>query len=176
MILKDLNKIKYVTLVLLVLVLTILNNCDKTNSDPNKLYSNSFESKNDIIDWDGSALSDIPAPLCGDSSLFVSGGCVIPHVTYKLGPFEKEYTLIISFWAKALINSGSVRVRLNSYDEKVYDSGINVQIQNTEWEYYESSQTLTCPANQEIILEFSSGGFAPGGMLIDKFEIKEIIK
>lgn len=137
------------------------------------LYYNSFENPIDSLGWNGDLIfnSDVPHNG-GKKSIFVSGGCIVPHVWVEFGPFGKNELLIIRCWGKNLEVGGNVSLNVSG-DRS---NSILINIENKEWTFYESSDTLLCPAGSTVSLSISSGGYIPSSMLIDCVEIVKIIK
>lgn len=165
----------HLSIYLITLLLLSALACDKESIADNDLddcheyviYSNYFENSEAVSDFKGYLLLNDDTPANGgDSSGYISGGCVVPHVLLELGPFENEQTIFMRFWGKT-ITSGQVNLLL----DKDYLSGLNFVFQDTIWTFYEPKDSLFCPANKLIQLELSSGGFFPGGMNIDNFEL-----
>ena len=42
------------------------------------------------------------------------------------------------------------------------------------WKFCQSNDTLYCPANENMVLDFISGGYIPGGMLVDQIAVKKV--
>lgn len=137
------------------------------------IYSNSFESPADTVGWTGYGArefrNDVP-PNSGKQSLFVSGGCIVPHAAFRIGRIHEESRFILRCWGRNLSNSGVVSLGL---DENPF-SGIGVTISDTIWTFYVSSDTLFCPTDSSLWLTMLSGGFIPSAMLVDKVEVVKV--
>ena len=140
--------------------------------DGGSLYSNSFESILDLADFEGhsfSLTSDVPTNG-GDSSLVVSGGCVVPHLYFDLGPFNEDKNLSVSFYGKSVDQfGGSVFLKLISNPQ----TNLKVQVQDFEWTLYQSKDVLEVPAGEKVRIEFISGGIVPLITYFDLFKIEE---
>ena len=44
----------------------------------------------------------------------------------------------------------------------------------SDWKFYQSTDTLYCPANRQLKLSLASGGIVAGAMLVDLIEIIEV--
>jgi photosystem II stability/assembly factor-like uncharacterized protein len=136
------------------------------------VYSNSFESPLDTVGWRGyMEFRNDAAPDCGNQSLFISGGCVWPHASIELGPYDDSGFYAIRCWGKDLQIGGSISIEVGGGDAP---DRIGITINNKEWTKYESDQTLFCPAGRKIILSLGAGGIVASAMLIDKLEIVNV--
>jgi hypothetical protein len=137
------------------------------------LYFNSFESSADTAGWWGYAQlefrSDVP-PTGGKQSLFVSGGCIVPHGAYSFINTSADGYIVLKSWGKSLIGGGSVVLRLNSG----YRWGLSCSIHDTVWTLYRSVDSLFCKKNDTLFIEVMSGGIKPGAMLVDLIEVSKV--
>ncbi|MCL5029493.1 MAG: T9SS type A sorting domain-containing protein [Bacteroidetes bacterium] len=137
------------------------------------IYSNSFESPQDTIGWSGYGMinfnSDVP-PDGGNQSLYISGGCFVPHAQIELGPFYKDGYYILQCWGKDLQIGGAVSI--NVMDS--ISNQVNVVVNNKEWTHYESAETLFCSSGNKIVLSIIAGGFIPSAILVDLIEIVKV--
>jgi hypothetical protein len=138
----------------------------------NVLYANSFENEADTVGLSGYCFVSLEedTPVGGGAySLFVSCGCIAPHATLEIGPFEEDQQLIISCWGKGADMGGSVSLR-NSKDV------INISIsgQDSVWQFFESVGTLSYTAGETVTLEFSAGGIASGIIYVDMLEVRKV--
>jgi hypothetical protein len=81
----------------------------------NILYRNSFESTVDTIGWITNSSFELrnDAPKEGDyTSLFVSGGCMVPHAYIDLILSKKDNYIRLNCWGKKLINGGTVYLQI----------------------------------------------------------------
>ncbi len=153
-------------------------NCEnqtESNHDNDSFYLNSFESPKDTVNWQGygaiSFRNDAPVNG-GEQSLYVSGGCIVPHATVNLNNINNDSYLTIHCWGKNLVFGGTVE--LNYEDSNNQYHSISISVNDSTWTYYQSMDTLFCPANQVINLEINSGGFVHSAMLIDLLEVQII--
>jgi hypothetical protein len=139
------------------------------------LYSNSFENYQDTIGLQGYGSFQIrkeASPNGGIQSLFISGGCIVPHAYFQLNIIDEDCSVILQCWGKSLLNGGSVSIKADQYNS----SAIGIMVTDSVWTFYESKDTLQCKANQPLLLNFMSGGFVPGSMLVDQVKIIKIKK
>ncbi len=143
---------------------------------PQIIYSNSFETTQDTVGLQryGSIQFSNDVPLDGGTqSLYVSGGCIWPHAMIELGPFNGNGLYKIRCWGKDLQIGGGVS--LNVEGNRTL-GGINIGVNNKNWTYYESAETLFCPAGKKLELSMGAGGIAQSAMLIDNIEVINIQK
>ena len=138
------------------------------------IYFNSFESPQDTIGWQGYGArefrNDVP-PSGGNQSLYISGGCIVSHAWIELGPFEEDGFFQLRCWGKDLAIGGGIWLE----EEGDYPRDqIGMVINQKEWKYYESAETLFCLAGKKIILSMGAGGIASSAMLVDKVEIVNV--
>jgi hypothetical protein len=137
------------------------------NNFSNAYYFNSFETESDLINWQGVTLQERrsdAAPNCGKYSLYVSGGCVVPHAYYTLPELEKDIRFVLKCWGKGLGGTASVRNPSNNKQITVYLGG-------NEWKQFESKDTLFCQKGDRISIELISGGLIISNMLVDGLEL-----
>ncbi len=135
------------------------------------IYSNSFESQQDTMGWhvgaDVQFCLDAP-PGGGEQSIYVSGACIVPHFWIELGPFDGEGLFRLRCWGKNLGMGGEVTIEVESEYPR---PSAPIFIDKKDWTFYESKDTLNCPAGKKIILSMISGGLIPSSMLVDLVEI-----
>jgi len=134
------------------------------------LFFTSFESETDTSGWQGVSTSQFrtDAPLNGGAqSLFISGGCVIPHASYAISALENDSYLILRCWGKNLGIGGSVTLGLASQ----WPEGLHITIEDSVWTEYTSSDTLFCPKGEGLLLALFAGGIVPSAMEVDLIEI-----
>ena len=157
----------------MITILTLFIGCSDPVSPENGkiIYINSFETQSGFEDWSGlnetSWISEA-APNCGNKSVLISGGCVIPHTKYV---FQKTFlpgNYTIECWGKATKNSSGGGVTLK-YD----DSSVSIGIIDSVW-VHKTSETLFLSETKSLEIEMNSGGFVPGGMLIDKLIVRKM--
>jgi len=140
---------------------------ENPSNDPDILYFNSFESESDIVEFEGiPVLSDKSAPGCGDKSLYISGGCEVPHALVEIGPWRRSETLKLDFMGKAA-NSGLISM----YQSDDPQNRIEVQVNDFFWHHYKSSESLVVPGKSTVTIEFFCGGIAFDEMWIDDFKV-----
>lgn len=109
----------------------------------------------------------------GKRSLFVSGGCVIPHMVLDLGKIVSEELFTVKFMGKVLSNGGSVSLTAVKDNSEWVDLG-SVYLSEPNWKEYLLKSTAPTPIGYNLKIQMSSGGFIAGGMLIDLLEIDEL--
>lgn len=135
------------------------------------IYTNSFESPRDTIGWKGFMKFHPDAPAeGGKQSACISGGCIWPHAWIELPAPRNDGRFLLRCWGKNLGIGGSLSIEA----EGNYYKSAAISIHEKEWTFYESAETLFCPAGKKIILALASGGFAPSSMLVDRIEIAEV--
>lgn len=146
------------------------SNCLTETQDETIIYSNSFESDQDTLDWQGYLEIRNEAAPGGDlRSAYISGGCLFPHAWYNLPPLEQDGYYILRCWGKNLEIGGLAGIMIDNYNEEV-----NISIIDKDWTYYESSRGLFCPSGKSITLFLGAGGIIPSSMLVDNIEIVKI--
>lgn len=164
-------------ILLSVLIASLLFTCSDQKEDielfsDTIIYNNSFENSAEVENFEGMQifLSNDTPNGGGDSSMVVSGGCVLPHVFLELGPFDEAKVLSFNVYGKALdMAGGGISLSLVSDP----DSGISILVQDTNWAYYETSNTLEVPIGEKIRIDFISGGIISVTTFFDLFEIED---
>ena len=156
---------------LATLSLTSCNKDDEFKAAPkNEIYFNSFESEDDLNDFTGLyILNDDVAEDAGDSSLLVSGGCIVPHLYIDLGPFDDDKAIKLSLLGK---NTSGSTGYVSLYAPEDYSSRIDIEINGDEWRDYNSS-VLNLSKDMVLRLEFLSGGIAASNTFYDKVSITQ---
>ncbi len=136
------------------------------------VYFTSFEKDADTSGWQGYeyGFRNEAPPKGGNRSLFVSGGCIVPHGLLNLKPLDHDSRLIIQCWGKNLGIGGGVSLGVDDGFRKK----IHISVQNQEWTAYESSDTLFCPAGSKLSLSVGAGGIVSSAMLVDLIEIRRV--
>ncbi len=152
------------------LLLTFMTACTKTSpaGNENLLYSNGFESEDDLMDFYPyiGILSDKTPKDGGDSSLYVCGGCIVPHMYMELGPFDEDMSLLLRLSAKSDYQ-GSIHLRTDQ-------ERIELIVEGDDWKNYESESLLDYTSGEILKLTIVSGGFVPVSTYIDNLEIEII--
>lgn len=166
-----------ITKIYLILICLILISCEKDtiHFNPSEhIYFNSFEQSTDTIGWEGIGLGNIKedAPESGGKySLFVSGGCIIPHVVYKFATVQEECYVVLKCWGKNLSNGGGINLHAVNGS-----GGLSISISDTNWTSYVSKDTLLSPADGILELNLIAGGIFGSSMLVDLIEIVKVDK
>ncbi len=152
---------------ILLVLLSIAYSCEKEETGPDHIYYSSFEKKSDLTGWEGMyELQRNSPPSGGLQSIYISGGCLIPHAYLELGPFDEDLNLSIECWGKNLDNGGSVTLATEDYNSAIF-----LSIEDESWKYYKTDSTLFCPAGKKLQISLSSGGLISSSMLIDMVKI-----
>ena len=137
------------------------------------VYSNGFESAADTAGWVGygsmQLKSDVP-PGGGKYSLFVSGGCIVPHAAFRIGKVYQDSRFIVRFWGKRLFGGGGVGLGLSRSPA----NGIGVGVDDSTWTRYESQDIFYCPADSTLWLNITAGGFVAGAILVDDIQVVKV--
>ncbi len=170
------------TLILVVAAVSFLfvSGCSNSTSTGAELgrviYSNSFESSADTVGWTGYGervfRNDAP-PDGGRQSLYVSGGCVVPHAQFRIGVVTEGGNYVIRCWGKNLSNGGAVGLGF-SPSPFAETAGISVVVSDSVWTSYTSSDSLYCPAGSNLWIWMISGGFVGSAMLVDRIEVVRV--
>ncbi len=134
------------------------------------VYSNSFESLQDTVGLRGYgwALSSGDVPEGGGHQcLRVSGGCIWPHALIELPADSVGGVFLLRCWGKNLQIGGYASILVNGD----YSPEVSVSVTENEWTFYQSPDTLYCPAGKSILLQMGAGGYVPSAMLVDLVEI-----
>jgi hypothetical protein len=133
-------------------------------------YFNSFESPQDLVGWRGigemQLRNEVP-PGGGRKSVFISGGCVIPHAEIEFRGLDQDSYLLLRCWGKNLALGGSVMLQVADDMSKA----IYIGLVDTTWKFHQAADTLFLPAHHKLKLSMSSGGFVASVMLVDQIEV-----
>ncbi len=124
--------------------------------------------------WRGSGtfrFASQAAPGGGKQSLFVSGACTVPHAYFELPAFPTDGYYLLRCWGKDLGIGGAVLLRIKHDPSGHF---LSIAVNRPEWTFYESPDTLFCPAGKSLEVELMAGGFVSSAMLIDLLEIRRI--
>ncbi len=172
-------KTTYIGMLIAFVFCILMVACDDDSSStgvtvlnkPYTVYVNSFESPSDTVGWEGLVefRNDAP-PDGGTQSLFVSGGCVMPHAMYELEPLFEDSYLTVRCWGKRLLDGGIVHLG----SQGMFYEGVSLHVSDSVWTFYESPDSIFCPANQSVYISLASGGFVPDSMLVDMIEVVRV--
>jgi hypothetical protein len=140
-------------------------------------YFNSFESGGDAVGWEGiteAMFVDDPAPGCGDQSLFVTGGCVLPTYRLVFPPSEVVGDYVLSCWAKRPGDQPGGWIDLATYDDEGERDAIQLWANNDEWTFHRTDHSLHCPSGVSLVLELQVGGFGGGAAYFDCIKIERL--
>lgn len=147
-----------------LLTLILLNACTPEDPSCDILYFNSFESQSDFEGFEGYAgyqSDDVPANA-GDSCLVVCGGCIVPHLHFDVGPFEKTMELSVSLMGKSDLGGGLI---IRSVSDPAIHQMISIGAK--EWTHYQTEENMILPAADTLRIEIQSGGIIPVTTFID---------
>jgi len=144
---------------------------DDEDENVEVVYSNSFESSDDTIGWKGNIeLSNNTSLNGGNTSIRVSGRCIVPHVYFTFSSIEEDCSLMFRCWGKNLMIGGSVSIsNIKNPSQEIF-----IFVDYKSWHKYISLDTLICHASDTLMLCLNSGGDNPSAMLIDNIEIIKI--
>jgi len=165
----------------LTIAILCIAGCDKSVEPDDRhgtIYFNSFESDADTTGWQGYAaygFYNSAPPDGGNRSLFISGGCIMPHAVVDLEPLDEDRFLMLKCWASPIyggqvINGGYISLIVSGE----HSGSIDIEVTESTWTAYQPTDTLFCPANQSLYLNLSCGGFIPGSMLVDLLEVVRV--
>jgi len=165
-------KNRKLSLILVLVIPSCTNSPTASYSElkTNIIYQTSFESENELSGWVGIDVSLLinEAPVgCGDQSVMISGGCLIPHAQYTLQSPGYDCSVMARCYGKNLSNGGTLNLDVG----ETFFSGLHISIEDTLWQKYESSDTLFWPADYSLWLTLNAGGFVGSSMLIDSIQI-----
>lgn len=145
---------------------------DSTDESGNVIYHTSFENSADLSAWEGLSPENLRsdhAPGGGNYSIFVSGGCTIPHASLTLEKTDVDRYVKVSFYGKNILNGGDVAV----FPGEEFDHCLECIVRDSIWENYQSDESIFWPAGEGLTIWMNSGGFVAGAMLIDEMTVFE---
>lgn len=148
---------------------------DITSAESDKIiYYNSFETSADTAGFSGYGyydLKDEPSPDGGEYSLYVSGGCIWPHVSIEIPAQNTDSYYQLTGWGRNLEIGGLVELYNTASPQ---DKSIYFSVTDSVWLHYTADSFLFCPAGQSMTLLMGAGGIAPSAMLVDQIEIVKV--
>ena len=140
-------------------------------------YSNSFEKESDFEGWIGIGsanwMNDVPNEE-STKSVFISGGCVIPHSKYVFKTNVSPGYYTIECWGKAYPKTFGGEVSLKYQTDENYNfSSVNISFTDSVW-IYKISDRLFFDKSHELTIEMNAGGFVASSMLIDNIIVKKL--
>ena len=158
----------------LITVMISFISCKKVFDPPTEIiYYSSFEKELDLNGWDGLSaenLRDDAPESGGEKSIFISGGCVVPHAKYTLKAVGVEQVVTFSCYGKNLSRGGTAFITLD--DE--FNIDISIQVSDSTWNFYECKESIIWPANRDLSICLISGGYVSSSMLIDELKVTKI--
>lgn len=165
-------------LTIFVLVFAIfLSACSDSTSPDNDdvVYFTSFESAQDFEDWSGISDKNWNTDTHSDKnkrSVYISGGCVIPHAQYEISDLDEGY-YTIECWGKAVAKTqggGVVLTYCNDIAEENCTRYLNFS--DTVWTN-KTSEPIFLPENASLSIQLNAGGFVASSMLIDEISVRK---
>lgn len=143
----------------------------------NIIYFNSFEAESDFDGWEGISQdnwkSDVPN-AGSKKSVFISGGCVMPHARYVFNSKLPQGYYTIECWGKAYPKTFGGAVLLKYQINENYNySFVNIEFRDSVWTH-KISDTLFFDKSYNLTIEMNAGGFIASAMLIDNLIVKKI--
>jgi hypothetical protein len=167
------NTNKIIVFVSAVSFLVILCGCEKSvGPSGSVVYSNSFETSRDTVGWGPTIIRNDASPGGGKHSMYVSGGCVVPHAQFKIGDVSKAGNYAIRTWGKNLGNGGMVGLGF-SPSPFASTASVEVVVQDSVWTSYQSV-ALNCPAGATLWIWMISGGYVWSAMLVDEIQVVRV--
>jgi len=158
------------SILLATIAILIISSCTSVEdgNECNELFSTSFEESSDYEMFEGYAYasSDDVTTNAGDSSLYVCGGCIAPHLYFDIGPFDQDYDLSVSFIAKTDLQASVSVYPVNGINDK-----LAFTIEDSIWTLYEHEQTLFLAKGELLRMEFLSGGIAAVNSYFDLLQV-----
>ena len=140
------------------------------------VYMNNFEKESDFNDWKGISSEnwrdDVPNEK-SKKSVFISGGCIMPHALYVFKNNLPQGYYTIECWGKAYSRTmgGTVSLKYQTNEDYNYSS-VNIGFQDSVW-MYKISDTLFFDKSYNLTIEMNAGGFLASAMLIDNLIVKK---
>ena len=132
------------------------------------LYFSSYEDASDLDGYEGHEGSIVEeAPVDGgDFSLKIQGGCVTPHLHFKIGPYLEGKKISMSFQGRS---EGSGTIFLSS--NVVPTPMENIIIEGSDWESYNYNEIYELEAGAILDVTFISGGIMATATWIDELKL-----
>jgi len=141
------------------------------------IYSNSFEKESDFEGWEGICSDNWKYDVPNDESkksVFISGGCVIPHSKYVFKTYMSPGYYTIECWGKAYPKTFGGEVSLKyQIDENYNFSSVNIGFSDSVWTH-KVSDTLFFDKSHDLTIEMNAGGLVASAMLIDNIIVKKL--
>lgn len=158
----------------LFFVLLFIPACDKYENllspqEDDIIYFNSFESPVDTIGWVGVSTKDFrnEAPSGGGrQSVYVSGGCIIPHCSYTFNPGSQGNFYELQAWGKNLAIGGFLTLSLPNTGGEIW-----IGIQDSSWHFYQSQDSLYVPPGVDLQITMNAGGIILSAILVDLVKV-----
>ena len=138
------------------------------------IYYNSFESAADTAGFTGYGFYNFnnePSPNGDSYSLYVSGGCIWPHVSVEIPAQETDGYYQLTGWGRNLEIGGLVELHNNL---RIPNESIYFNVTDSAWTHYAADSILYCPAGQSMTLMMGAGGIVASSMLVDQIEIVKV--
>ncbi|MCK4577981.1 MAG: hypothetical protein KAU50_04280 [Candidatus Marinimicrobia bacterium] len=146
---------------------------DLTEQSGDILYAFSFESEEEIDGYITQGMVEFVAdapPDGGSQSISVGGGCIAPHFWLELAPPTENTDMILRCWARNIRLGGGIE--LTARDTSGHWCSAWVSVEDTNWVYLQSADTLHYQTGQTLALEIMSGGIiGAGAVQVDLLEV-----
>jgi hypothetical protein len=155
---------------LLLLVVSCGGPLDCDGSGGTTVYLTSFESEADLVGWQGITADDLRddhAPQGGKKSIFVSGGCSVPHASLTFSPSGEDRVVSVECFCKNLLYGGSVGL----YVGASFSQSVSVIAADTAWTHYTCENAICWPADSTLTVYMISGGYVGSAMLVDRLRV-----
>ncbi len=160
----------FLLLPLLLLVVSCEGPLDCDGSGGVTVYRTSFESEQDLVGWQGITVDDLRddhAPHGDKRSLFVSGGCLVPHASLTFSPPGKGRVVSVECYCKNLLYGGSVGLYIGA----VFSQSVSFTATDTTWTHYTCESAIRWPADSTLTVYMISGGYTGSAMLVDRLKV-----
>ncbi len=156
---------------LLVIFFLAVISCNKDTNDE-ILYLNSFETSSDTAGWKGycpAVFVDDTPENGGEKSVKLACGCIGPHVYFDIPSCDKDCYLIVNCQGKGAGVGGSVSLKNETGNISL---GIDGEIH--DWQFFQATDTLFCPAGEKLTMYLSAGGIASGTIYLDMLKVEKV--
>ncbi len=160
-----------------VVFFLVLFSCNKeqiNEPDDEILYFNSFENASDTAGWKGYCFVDLVDEVPengGKKSVRISCGCIGPHTYFDIPSCEKDCYLIVTCQGKGEGVGGGVALENKTGSIRF---GIDGEIH--KWQFFQTSDTLFCPAGEKLTMYLIGGGEAGGTIYLDMLQVEKVEK
>jgi hypothetical protein len=144
---------------------------ESTSEKTKIIYQNNFENEEDLKGIEGYAdlvENDFPQ-FGGKYCLSVSGGCIIPHLSFNVA-IEENNTIVASAFVKGESeHCGEINIAIEGSDKS-----ISIPLGPQIWTNVKSNETLDVKKGDLLMVTISSGGFISCSSFVDNFLIESL--